>query len=132
MTIGEAPPLAEYASPPIDTGTTTVSAVTEVALYTATPAPQVDALPTEWYGRYVRVTASAANVWWFFTLNAAAVPVVPTATAAGTRTIGAGARWPAGYAEDVVLQVPQRNDGETIYLARISDHADGGLEVRLR
>lgn len=100
-----------------------------VRLYTASTTSRADALPPEWAGHYVVLTALVDDVWWMLSTDSGAVVDYTLAAANdGAPSPQLGSRLLYGTSRPVVLQVPQ--DG-ALYIVRQSSSDDAALQIEL-
>lgn len=97
--------------------------------FTVTSASQVHVLPSECYGRTVRMYCTQAFEYFFTFASGATIALSGAATAAGLRAATQGELVPATTLHEVV--VPRPPAGGSVYLARIRESADGVLHVVL-
>ena len=91
--------------------------------FTVTNASKSNALPRDWYGKYIYIyNESAVEVEFMFSSNAAAtIAAAGAATDAGTAAPTQGGRCRASGERHV--RVPYVNDGQTLYFLRICGSA---------
>lgn len=117
---------ASHISPPRQIGSTASS---RVRLYSATSTSQVDALPREWQGHYVRIRAEGGDVDYLVSDYAsAAVDHTISATSTGATSTALGDRIPSGDYADVVIPL---SAGVTQYLAREASVSTAALRLTL-
>lgn len=96
--------------------------------FTIAATSKVNVLPSECYGRFVRLYGTAAFDYFFTKASGATIATAPAATDAGARAVTQGEPVPASTVHEVV--VPWAGTGEAIYLARIA--TDGATTGSLR
>jgi calcineurin-like phosphoesterase len=96
-----------------------------VVLFDATATSQVHAMPLDWDGCFVELTATEPVVYAFSTNPSAAVDYAAAGTAAGL-TAAVGGLLPADI--PVRVFIPRISVGETLYFVR---DAAGAAEVRI-
>lgn len=100
---------------------------THMGKFTITAGSKVNALPSDCYGRYVRLYGTVDFEYFFTTASGATIAASGAASDAGTRAATQGEPVPATTVHEV--KVPWAGTGATVYLARIG--TDGDLHVTL-
>lgn len=95
---------------------------THMGKYTITAGSKVNSLPSECYGRYVRLYGSVAFEYFFTTNGSATIAASGASTDAGTRAATQGEPVPATTYHEV--KVPWPGTVGTVYLARIGSVGD--------
>lgn len=99
--------------------------------FTLTTTGELNVIPVEAHGRWVRLLPTGSTLTYFFTfLSSAAVPVATAATAAGARAVTQGeGPFPAGQV--ISIRVPHPPSGGRVYFARIGDTASQSVKMTL-
>lgn len=111
--------------------------LTTVRFYTMTGASQSHALPQDWNGKYVRITAEGADLTYYFAdADGNVVDNTVTATADGLSSDGTklGAKLLAGNSRDEVLPhglKPSAGGTDLIYFVRQGSGA-GSVRIELK
>jgi len=99
--------------------------------FTLTTTGELNVIPVEAHGRWVRLLPTGSTMTYFFTFNAsAAVPVATAATSAGARAATQG-EGPFPAEQVVSVRVPHPPSGGRVYFARIGGTASQSVKMTL-
>ncbi len=87
--------------------------------FTLGTAAELNAVPDEWQGRFVRLKPNGSTLYYIFTSASGMTPTLPAAaTAAGAGAVGQ-CEGPYADGSVVTVRVPKAASGSSIYFGRI-------------
>ncbi len=99
--------------------------------FTLTTTGELNVIPVEAHGRWVRLLPTGSTMRYFFTFNASAsIPVTTAATAAGARAATQG-EGPFPAEQVVEVRVPHPPSGGRVYFARLGGTASQSVMMTL-
>lgn len=99
--------------------------------FTLTTTGELNVIPAEAHGRWVRLLPTGSTLTFFFTFNvSASVPVATAATSAGARAATQG-EGPFPAEQVVEVRVPHPPSGGRVYFARIGGTASQSVKMTL-
>jgi hypothetical protein len=107
------------------------TANTNAVNFTLTNTSKVNAIPSEFHGRFVRLLNSGSTMYYFFTFaSGATIATPPAATDAGARAATQG-EGPYPDLSVVEVRVPHPPSGGAVYFARIGGTATQSVQMVL-
>jgi hypothetical protein len=108
-----------------------VSNTSVLGNFTLTTTGEINVIPVEAHGRWVRLLPTGSTMTYFFTfLSSASVPVATAATAAGARAATQG-EGPFPAEQVVSVRVPHPPSGGRVYFARIGGTISQSVKMTL-
>ncbi len=99
--------------------------------FTLTTTGELNVIPIEAHGRWVRMLPTGSTLTYFFTFNSSAsVPVSTAATSAGARAATQG-EGPFAAEQVVEVRVPHPPSGGRVYFARIGSVVSQSVKMTL-
>lgn len=108
-----------------------VASTSVLGNFTLTTTGELNVIPVEAHGRWVRLLPTGSTMTYFFTFNASAsVPVATAASAAGARAATQG-EGPFAAEQPVSVRVPHPPSGGRVYFARIGGTISQSVKMTL-